>query len=230
MINRIRQMLQGNLLTLQETIQEGSGTVSFRFHYDKGLTWKAGQHGIFRIEHPKIKKAIRPFSISSSPTEGFIQITTNLNSNPLSDFKSALRKMKTGDTIRMLGLAGSMVMGKKEKLVLIAGGLGITPFRAILKQFQANPLETDEIDLIYIDSSHKFLFLPDSQDPRIKIQKATAQDEFYSQVNEVAIEHGNKADYLISGSPQFVKSVTNALNKAAISSSSIKKDPFYGSK
>lgn len=223
-------MLQGNLLTLQETIQEGSGTVSFRFHYDKDLTWEAGQHGIFRIEHPKIKKAIRPFSISSSPTEGFVQITTNLNSNPLSDFKSTLSNMKPGDTIRMFGPAGSMIMGNRKELVMIAGGLGITPFRAILKQFQENPLEIDEINLIYIDSSNKFLFLPDSQDARIKIQKATAQDEFYSQINEVALELGNKADYLISGSPQFVKSVTNALNKAAISSSSIKKDPFYGSK
>lgn len=229
MLNKIKRLLLGNLLTLDEVIDEGSGINSFRFHYKEDLNWKAGQHGIFRIGKLKFTKSIRPFSISSAPSEGFIQITTNINSALLSEFKSSLKAMKIGDTIRMHGPAGSMVVNKKKKLVMIAGGLGITPFRAILKDIQNTSTENLDVNLLHIDKSNKFLFHPINQE-NIESHKFITQDSFYSQLQNKASEFGNNADYLISGSPQFVKSVTDTLNKASINSSLIKKDPFYGTK
>lgn len=230
MIRKIKRVLQGNLLTLKETVEEGFGTVSFRFHFDKDLTWKAGQHGIFRIENPKIKKSIRPFSISSSLSEGFVQITTSLNANPLSDFKSALSKMKPGDTIRMYGPAGSMVVGEKKNLVMIAGGLGITPFRAILNEYQKDKTGTLNINLIYIDSSSRYLFLPEIQESNISFYRYTDKDEFYDMIHKITLELKDNADYMISGNPKFVKSLKKSLKSTSISSKSIKKDPFFGSK
>jgi ferredoxin-NADP reductase len=230
MIKKIKRLLQGNLLKLNEIVEEGSGTVSYRFHFDKDLTWKAGQHGIFRIENPKIKKSIRPFSISSSPSEGFIQITTSLNANPLSEFKSALSNMKPGDTIRMFGPAGSMIVGEKRNLVMIAGGLGITPFRAIINEYQKDKIESLNVNLIYIDSSSNYLFLSEIQDSKVAFHRYTDKDEFYNKVLEITSVLKNNADYMISGSPRFVKSVKKSLESASISSKSIRKDPFFGSK
>ncbi|WP_342537453.1 hypothetical protein [Sporosarcina sp. FSL K6-3508] len=68
-------------LLLIESKKESEGVYSFLFEKEQGLTWKAGQHGLFMIIHRKTKKPIRPFSIAFAPTENVIRLTMRISNN-----------------------------------------------------------------------------------------------------------------------------------------------------
>jgi ferredoxin-NADP reductase len=67
-----------------------------------------------------------------------------------SSFKKKLLTMKKGDTIVASGLAGDFVLpkNKKKKLVFIAGGIGITPFRSMI-QYLVDTKEARDVVLLY---------------------------------------------------------------------------------
>src|SRR5882672_8840051 len=62
-------------------------------------------------------------------------VTTRFNSKRSSTFKKTLRALKPGDSIEVSDLDGDFIVSNPRKqYVFIAGGIGITPFRSILKQ------------------------------------------------------------------------------------------------
>src|SRR3989344_407409 len=73
------------------------------------------------------------FSLSSSPTEDFLQFTTKYRRE--SEYKKALWSKKPGDLIEIRGPFGEFVLDTDDRRprILIAGGIGITPFRSMLR-------------------------------------------------------------------------------------------------
>ncbi len=56
-----------------------------------------------------------------------------------SSFKKALKNLRRGDAVEAHDLEGDFVMDDSKKtFVFIAGGIGITPFRAILLDLDYN--------------------------------------------------------------------------------------------
>jgi len=123
-------------LLFLESSKESQDVYSFLFEKDKELSWKAGQHGLFSITHKKIKNPTRPFTVASASTENIVKLTMKMNDNP-SEFKQAMLELKQGMKISMAGPVGSFYLKEDRPTMLIAGGIGITPFRAILKQIAA---------------------------------------------------------------------------------------------
>ena len=76
----------------------------------------------------------RSFTIASSPTEPTVQLGLKYF-EPASTYKKALFEMQPGDTIYASQLAGDFTIRGSEtkQLAFIAGGIGITPFRSIIK-------------------------------------------------------------------------------------------------
>ena len=74
----------------------------------------------------------KPFSLSSSPTEKEnIEFTKKLTD---SEFSNALRTLKVGDWAMIDAPYGKFTFeGKNGKIVLLGGGIGITPFKSICK-------------------------------------------------------------------------------------------------
>jgi len=99
-----------------------------------GLTWTAGQAQAYTLPYlgEKEEDNQRWFTIASAPSEGEIHISTRISQ---SKFKQALSEMEVGDVIETHGLEGEFTWeeGSPERVVLVAGGIGITPFRSILK-------------------------------------------------------------------------------------------------
>jgi ferredoxin-NADP reductase len=91
----------------------------------------------------------RCFTISSSPTEEDVRIGIKFYPNP-SSFKKTLANMKAGNIIMASQLSGDFVMpkDKNKKLVFIAGGIGITPFRSMAK-YLIDKNERRDIVLLY---------------------------------------------------------------------------------
>jgi ferredoxin-NADP reductase/Na+-translocating ferredoxin:NAD+ oxidoreductase RnfD subunit len=123
-------------LTLERKIPLGPDLWEFVFASDKKINFQPGQYLEWTMgqDKPDHGGNRRYFTIASSPTEGQLKIGVKGN-NGKSSFKHTLLSMKRGDTIVASQLAGDFTLpsAKDEKLVLIAGGIGITPFRSMIK-------------------------------------------------------------------------------------------------
>ena len=108
-------------------------TMSFRFTKPHGWSYRAGQFVDITLLDPPETDAegnLRGFSISSAPREDVITITTRLRATA---FKRVLQAMPLGTLVKMEGPFGDLRLHHAARpAVLLAGGIGITPFRSIL--------------------------------------------------------------------------------------------------
>jgi ferredoxin-NADP reductase len=131
---------------ITQIIQRTPDVKSFRFHKPAGMDCSAGQYMIVTIksEGTELRK---PFTISSSPTEqNFLEFTKKLTQHP---FSKALEVLKPGDKVQIEAPFGNFIFkGEYGKIAMLAGGIGITPLRCMIKYATDNKLNTNII-LLY---------------------------------------------------------------------------------
>lgn len=223
-------VLNRRTLILQEIIQESADIYSFIFRPAKPCIWKAGQHGIFLFPRTRIMgKFWRAFSIASSSHEGVIRIATIIKDEP-SDFKKHLLALHIGDHMIMHGPFGEFhVSNKISRIVGIAGGIGITPFRALLKDIALGVIIDTKLTLIY-SAIGTYTFKEElevlAKHPAIEIIYTETPEQVNAALDAQVALHGNSASYFISGSPGMI----NALRKSCISKgiTHIVNDSFKG--
>jgi len=113
-----------------------AGTMAFRFTRPEGFIFKAGQSiDVTLIDPPETDAEgdTRTFSIASAPYEPDLLIATRMRDTA---FKRVLAKAAAGLSVRIEGPSGSFTLHKNaaKPAVFIAGGIGITPFRSIIRQ------------------------------------------------------------------------------------------------
>jgi len=116
---------------VKEVIPRTSDTSSFRFPRPDGFDYKPGQYMMVTIKTGDTE-LVHPFSLSSSPTDpDFIEFTKKLTA---SEYSTRLRALKPGDWARIDGPYGKFTCEcEYEKILFLAGGIGITPFFSIMK-------------------------------------------------------------------------------------------------
>lgn len=124
------------VLTLDRIEQAASSAYDFVFRPDRQFAYAAGQYleWTLPIDRPDNRGNRRYLTLASAPTEDEIRMGVKFNPDG-SAFKRGLALMKPGDQIVAAQLAGNFVLpdDPEEKLVFIAGGIGITPFRSMLR-------------------------------------------------------------------------------------------------
>ncbi|OHA17577.1 MAG: hypothetical protein A3H57_00870 [Candidatus Taylorbacteria bacterium RIFCSPLOWO2_02_FULL_43_11] len=123
------------LLTLKEKVAISKSTRELVFDSDKVINFKPGQYLEWNLNGNGAddRGNRRFFTIASSPTEKFIRLGVKFYERP-STFKSSLFLLKPGDKIFAGELSGDFILpSEKKKLAFVAGGIGITPFRSMLK-------------------------------------------------------------------------------------------------
>ena len=108
-------------------------TMSFRFANPADWSYRAGQFVDITLLDPLETDAegnTRGFSISTAPREDVIAITTRLRDTA---FKRVLQQVPPGTEVKIEGSFGDLGLHHADRpAVLLAGGIGITPFRSIL--------------------------------------------------------------------------------------------------
>ncbi len=124
-------------ITLDHTHQENYNVSTFWFRPEKPLRYTAGQFIEMYLphEHPDERGIKHWFTLSSSPTEELISITTKWFGDKASTFKHTLFSLKPGAKVKIVEPMGDFVLPKSADipLVFVAGGIGITPFRSMVK-------------------------------------------------------------------------------------------------
>ncbi|MBI3397223.1 FAD-dependent oxidoreductase [Candidatus Woesebacteria bacterium] len=142
-------------LILKEIRDEAKGTKSFFFEPEKPIEHRPGQFmylTLKELKYPDEKGATRHLTISSSPTEGnLIRFTTRIREE--SGFKKSLSELPVGSEIEGEGPHGTFIISDTEvgPHIFLAGGIGITPFRSIIKYITDKKLP-HEVHLIYSNS------------------------------------------------------------------------------
>lgn len=131
---------------------EAKNIKTFWFKPDRHVRYVAGQFTELRLPHNNKDKRgdKRWFTLSSSPTENMLSITTKFAGEKSSSFKRQLLSLEPGTELNLAEPMGDFVLPKNQDipLVFVAGGIGVTPMRSMAK-FLADSKEKRSIHLIY---------------------------------------------------------------------------------
>lgn len=225
-------VLNHRTLVLKEVIQETEDIYSFIFTPKRPFSWKAGQHGIFHFPGVQIPgKWWRAFSIASSSHEGVVRISTIIKGEP-SAFKEHLRSLKAGDEIGMFGPFGEFhTRPQLSHIIGIAGGIGITPFRALALDIANSVIADTKLTLLY-SSLGAYAFrdeleaLATRSRGNIEIIYTVTPDEVNATLDRLVATYGNSATYFISGSPGMIKALRKSCKLKGVKK--IVNDSFKG--
>lgn len=232
-------------LTLVRRQHQTHNIESFYFKPAEPLHPVAGQYLHYILPHDGVDNRgdNRYFTISASPTETEIALTTKF-SEPGSSFKRALQRLSIGQTIEADGLDGDFVLplDPNQAVIFVAGGVGITPFRSMLKYIVDTNFSTP-VHLIYGCRSERDIPFKDELDtwaashPNIAITYVlgNASADWLGERGNLSGETilrlagtvDNRPVYL-SGPEPMVKSLKQQLIDAGVSPTEIKMDDFPG--
>ncbi len=126
-------------------VMRGRSVEKLRAQGGQFFSWRFLQRGHLLVAHP--------YSLSAAPQQGYMRITVK----DLGDHSGDVINLKPGTRVFFEGPYGTFVAGKASRghVVLIGGGVGITPLRALLDEVDY----TKEVDLLYrVHSEEELIF------------------------------------------------------------------------
>ena len=234
-------------LTLKEKKQEAENIWSFIFSKPEGLTFQAGQFLQLFVPHenPDDRGIERYFTVAASPTEDFLMITTKIVQGS-STFKKALLSSLIGATFEAVEPDGSFVLPEKiTTCILIAGGIGITPYRSMAK-FCADTNFEIPLKLIYANKTSEetayfdFFQSLEKQNPNLRVfytmtepeKSKTKWEGKVGRIDEALLKEAagelDKNLYYLSGPKQMVLSYKELLLRMGIGENLLRLDYFPG--
>jgi predicted ferric reductase len=161
-------------------VPEGPGVVSIvvEGQHLEELRVKSGQFFRWRFLTPDLWATAHPFSLSAAPTTTRLRLTVKA----LGQGSTRLQQLPVGTWVVTEGPYGAMTKARRTRddVLLIAGGVGITPMRAL---FETIPLSR-------------------SQDLALIYRARTADDLlFREELDEIAWRRGARVHYLLGDRP-----------------------------
>ena len=121
--------------TLLRREEVAEGTMAFHFSRPAAFRHQAGQSMLVRLKNPPETDSegdARTFTIASAPHEPDLMVATRMRDTA---FKRVLKVAPIGTAVAIDGPGGEMVLHGEtgRPAVLLAGGIGITPFLSIAR-------------------------------------------------------------------------------------------------
>ena len=127
------------LSLLEKREHQDTDVMSFKFGRQDNIShnifnYAAGQYAFFDIGgvYNDPEGPVRHFSLASSPTEEEIIISTRIRDTP---YKKRLSSLEIGSKAKVTKPLGKFVLHDdySKPAVLLSGGIGVTPFRSMIK-------------------------------------------------------------------------------------------------
>jgi ferredoxin-NADP reductase len=223
------------------------GTIAFRFERPTNWTFKAGQYlDLTLLDPPETDSEgnVRSFSIASAPHEETLMVATRMRDTA---FKRVLGKMPLGTAVKIEGPSGDLILQNDvtRAAALLAGGIGITPFRSIVHWAAKEKLPNRIILFFSNRRPEDAAFLGELQglerdNPNYKIIASMTEMEKSNRswngetglINKEMLARHLKSEgspvYYIAGPPTMVKGLQEMLSKAGIKDDDIRAEEFSG--
>lgn len=230
-----RRVIAGELMVLHFEKPEGFGYAAGQFCFvtvpDIGFHDEEGLR--------------KPFSIASSPLEDDVIFTVRLTE---SAFKTTLKEMPMGSSVDLDKAVGVFTLPQDTStpLSFLAGGLGVAPFRSMLR-YAADAPTAHRITLFYSSRApEEALFLDEFQEmmnrrPHTGIVATVTRPDpppssgwkgLTGRLSPEIIKEGCRdwkgAIYYISGPPGMVEGMRNMLEGMGVSTDRIKREIWSG--
>jgi glycine betaine catabolism B len=231
-----------------ESIQRTGDIISIRFTRPAEFDYSPGQYILVTVGSGD-NEMTKPLSLSSSPTEGFLEVTKRLTGHP---FANALAALKDGDKVRLSGPFGNFTLpgeageardaGEHKKMGMLSGGIGISPLCSMIKYAYDKMLDID-IVLIYSNRHEESIaFEKEFKDltrkfPKFNIVNTVTmpQPSWKGITGRISADMIQKyiPDYLdrvfyISGPAKMVDSMLTLLKEMSIPEDQVKMESFPG--
>jgi predicted ferric reductase len=215
-------------LRVADVVTEGRDVVSVRItgrRLDR-LDARPGQFFLWRFLTRGRWWEAHPFSLSEAPNGRSLRMTAKA----VGDYTSSMRELEPGTRVVAEGPFGVFTSDARrcDKTVLIAGGIGITPIRALLDE-----LDSDTILLYRVIDAEEAIFADELERVRARVEVV---------VGDHLDEHGHKLlspehlrelvpdlaerDVFISGPPGMVSTVEKNVRDAGVPRRQIHSERF----
>lgn len=234
--------------TLKQKLLITPDSADFVFNINqKKFAYEPGQYMEWTLPHEGTDSRgnRRYFTLASSPTEENIRIGVKFYGKG-SSYKEALMGMNRETPIVAAQVTGDFVLPKdpKQKLVFIAGGIGVTPYRSMVK-YLLDTKENRDVTLLYsaktpddfaykdvFEKAHNELGLNVIYFVTDKTNVISHERIRSSRINTEMIKK-DVPDYkdrvfYVSGTQSMVKSMQNILTSLGIPNHQVKVDYFSG--
>jgi len=230
--------VQDHKLKIIKIIDEVPETKTFRVEIpEEDLNFYPGQFFMVRFEDNKTFQ--RAYSIASSPTQkNYIDITMNL----VGKFTKKLWETKVNDYLIFKGPFGKFYFHEEmnNNIVLIGGGLGITPLMSIISYCNDKKLQ-NKINLLYSVKTPKHILYNEElmknkeQNPNfnytVTITRPSEEQTWDGRIGRIDqellkenIDNVENSLYYLCGSLEFVKSIKSMLENLGATREQIKTD------
>jgi len=216
-------LLSSHRLTFVDRQDVGGGVTSFAFRASEGLAYRPGQHCMLAVS------AIgrRPFSLASAPGEEHVLFGTSLT--PRTGFKKRLDALTAGDELGMRGPIYSFgpefaIDEAAPRLVMLAQGVGITPFRSMLSHLDATSAETTT-SLIHV-AADGHAYRQDTERWATDSAYLDGSEAFRSAVTAAAGQE-HDATFYVAGAPGFVSATTRLLGECDVDPGRVRADKYW---
>jgi ferredoxin-NADP reductase len=232
---------------LQRREEVAQGTMAFHFDKPAGFSFKPGQAIDLILQDAAVAGTDgerHTFSIVSAPHEGELVVATRMRD---SAFKNALARLPIGASALVEGPFGSLTLHNKlaRAGILVAGGIGITPFMSMLRHAAHTALQQRLVLLYSNRRPEDSAFLSELQrlegeNPNFRLAATMTRmgesslpwrgetgkvDE--ALVKRVAAELPD-AIYYVAGPPAMVAALRETLERAGVDGDDIRSEEFFG--
>lgn len=221
-------------LSLTGKKHEGGDIASFVFQPENPLRWRAGQFLHYKLphEHPDLRGTERWFTISSAPSERNVMLTTRLVEKG-SSFKRKLFSMALGERVEVGPPDGDFIVDDPgQKFVFIAGGIGITPYRAILIDLDARKLPINAI-LLHANRDDNVVFRNEFEElqkkhENFRIKYFISPEKIDKEAIKKEVADLSAPIFYVSGPEPMVEAFDKILRDMGVGEGHIKRDYFPG--
>lgn len=213
--------------------------LSVRFARPKDFDYLPGQYMFITLRN-KGEQKTKHFTISSSPTEDFLEVTKRLTGH---EFSNALGAVKVGDRVVIRGPYGDFTFqGEHDRICMLSGGIGITPLRSMIRYSTDKGLSAS-IVLLYSNSREDDIVFKDDlesmarQNPNLKVvntitRPGPAWKGFTGRIDGNLIvrevpDYANRI-FFTSGPRKMVDAMLALLNDLGLPENQIKQEYFPG--
>lgn len=232
-------------LLRRETVAEG--TMAFHFERPVGFAHHAGQNLVItQIDPPETdtEGPSRTLSIASAPHEPELMVATRMRDTA---FKRVLKSAALGLKVRIDGPNGVMVLHEDttRPAVLLAGGIGITPFLSMVRHAAESRLRHQIVlfyanrrpqDAAFLDELGKLEQINPNYRLIATITKAEKSSEpWHGETGFIGREMLERhlssllsPIYYFAGPPAMTMAMQSMLTGCGVSGNDMRSEEFYG--